>query len=88
MPSSDFIDDIHDPYYEDDVEEVDFYNTPLEYHDWTLWYNNDLMNMWMGVKTYLRDAYLENPMMGSMDYDDFCTFFYEFSSGLSSKRAT
>jgi hypothetical protein len=88
MPSSDFVDDVHDPYYEDTDQEHDIYNTSLEYHDWMTWYGHDLMNMWMGVKMYLRDSYLEKPLMGPMDYDDFCGFFYEFSSQMSSRRAT
>jgi hypothetical protein len=91
MPSTDFVDEPYVNYVEEedgDEEIFDIYNTPLEYHDWITWYNNDLMNMWMGVKMYLRDSYLEKPLMGDMDFDDFCSFFYQFSTKMSSRRAT
>jgi hypothetical protein len=91
MPSSNFVDDYHlqdNPYDEDESDAIDIYNEPLEYVDWTEWYSNDLMNMWMGMKGYLRDSYLEKPMMGDMNLDDFCSFMYTFSSGKSSRRAT
>ena len=92
MPSSDFIDENHlhntDPYEDEEDDHIDIYNVPLEYHDWNMWYGNDLMNMWMGMKGYLRDSYLEKPLMGDMTFDDFCVFFYNFSSQMSSKRAT
>lgn len=88
MPSSDFVDDPYVNEFEDEDEIVDIYNEPLEYHEWVTWYSNDLMNMWMGMKAYLQDSYLEGPMLGAMTLDDFSSFIYSFSSAKSSRRAT
>ena len=91
MPSSDYIDDSHFHHQnmsDDEDDDYDMYNMPLEYHDWTTWYSNDLMNLWMSMCAYLRDSYLERPMRGEMTYDDFCQFFYTYSHRVSSKHAT
>jgi hypothetical protein len=73
----------------DDNEEEDdtIYNQTLEFQDWQVWYSNDLMNMWMGIRMYCEDSYLRKPLMGDMQYIDFCEFVYAFSTGRSSRHA-
>ena len=44
-------------------------------------YSRDLMNMWMSLRTYTRDASINSYVMTEATYDDFCTFLYNFSHG-------
>jgi len=59
-------------------------NLPLMYDDWVTWYSNDLMNLWMGIKTYKEDSGNESYLLDSVDYDDFCEFCYTFSCKMRS----
>ena len=86
MPSTDFVDD--HPYndYSDDDEEPE--PMPLEFQEWLDWYSNDLLNMWMGIRAYRDDTYLNTSLMNYANFNDFCEFVYQFSHGYPSNRAT
>jgi hypothetical protein len=89
MPIIKSSDDYHfHPDPQDDNGDEDIYNMTLDFHRWQEWYQQDLMNMWMGMRGYCEDSYLRGPLMGSMQYDDFCEFVYHFSSKSSSRFAT
>lgn len=90
MPNIKPTDDYHyhpDP-YEDDNGDEDIYDAPLDFLRWQEWYQQDLMNMWMGLRGYCEDSYLRGPLMGGMTYQDFCEFVYHFSSQTPSRFAT
>ena len=59
-------------------------NRPLDFHEWTTWYSNDLMNLWMSIKTYREDTGLSGLFLDQMDWNDFCEFCYNFSCKLPS----
>ena len=59
-------------------------NRPLEYDDWITWYSDDLMNLWMSMKTYREDTGNEFNLLDKMQWTDFCEFCYKFSCKLSS----
>lgn len=59
-------------------------NRPLEYDDWITWYSDDLMNLWMSMKTYREDTGNEFYLLDKMQWPDFCEFCYKFSCKLSS----
>ena len=79
--------DITDENGAGDADE-DIYDMPLDFQRWQEWYQQDLMNMWMGMMGYCDDSYLRGPLMGPMTYHDFCEFVYAFSSRTSSRFAT
>ena len=89
MPIIKSSDDYHfHPDPQDDNGDEDIYDIPLDFQRWQEWYQQDLMNMWMGMRGYCEDSYLRGPLMGSMSYSDFCEFVYYFSSQSSSRFAT
>jgi len=53
----------------------------MEYEYWVDWYSRDLMNMWMSLRTYTRDASISSHVMNYASYSDFCEFLYQFSNG-------
>jgi hypothetical protein len=70
-----------------DVDIDDYYDPHpdrMEYEYWVDWYSRDLMNMWMSLRTYTRDASISSYVMTEATYDDFCTFMYNFSHGYPS----
>ena len=100
MPSTDFVDEnAYNDYSDDDEYEEP---QPLDIQNWMDWYSNDLLNMWMGLRTYREDTYLTSSLMGEASEDtyltsslmgeatfnDFCEFVYRFSHGFKSNRAT
>ncbi len=89
MPIIKSSDDYHfHPDPQDDNGNEDIYDTPLDFLQWQEWYQQDLMNMWMGMRGYCEDNYLRGSLMGGMTYQDFCEFVYHFSSQTSSRFAT
>ena len=48
---------------------------PMSCDDWTTWYSEHLMNMWMSLRAFHEDRYLKVPM----GYTDFCEFAWKFS---------
>tara|TARA_R110002072_G_scaffold13429_1_gene56437 strand:+ start:15785 stop:16045 length:261 start_codon:yes stop_codon:yes gene_type:complete len=86
MPSTDFVDEnAYNDYSDDDEREEP---QPLDIQNWMDWYSNDLLNMWMGLRTYREDTYLTNSLMGDATFHDFCEFVYKFSHGFQSNKAT
>ena len=86
MPSTDFVDEnAYNDYSDDDEYEEP---QPLDIQNWMDWYSNDLLNMWMGLRTYREDTYLTSSLMGEATFNDFCEFVYRFSHGFQSNRAT
>lgn len=70
---------------EDDQEELNIpRNRPLNYDDWITWYSNDILNLWMSIKTYREDTGNQPFLLDQMDWNDFCEFCYNFSSKLPS----
>lgn len=61
---------------------------PLDFETWKDWHSNDIMNMWLSLRTYLTDSVLQNDVMCDADYDDFCEYLYRFSTKFPSKNAT
>ncbi len=86
MPSTDFVDE--HAYNEYSDEEEDTGPEQLDIQNWMDWYSNDLLNMWMGLRTYREDTYLTTSLMGDATFHDFCEFVYSFSHGFPSNRAT
>jgi len=56
----------------DDGQEV---QAPMSCDDWTTWYSEHLLNMWMSLRAFHEDRYLKVPMT----YTDFCEFAWRFS---------
>jgi|DEB0MinimDraft_6_1074348.scaffolds.fasta_scaffold05042_8 hypothetical protein len=54
-------------------------NKPMEYDTWVSWYYNDLMNMWMHMKTYREDTSCSQFILDKGEFEDFCEFCYHFS---------
>lgn len=77
--------DYDDPGVDDDV---DFYDETLEYQDWCEWYRQDLMNMWMGIRTYTEDLYLRPTLLGDMQFDDFCHYIYSYASKCPHRKSS
>ncbi len=69
----------------DTVSSEDDYDTPtrhpLEFQDWSEWFDRDLMNMWMSLRQYREDTYLTGYILRDATFTDFCDFCYQFSHG-------
>lgn len=87
MPSSDYIDTIEYNDLSDEEEDITIYDEPLEYQTWCTWFREDLLNMWMSIRTYAEDSYMRSTLLGPMCFEDFCSFVYSFSSTYPSKKA-
>lgn len=86
MPSSNFVDEhAYEDYSDDEIESEP---VPLDIQNWIDYYSNDLLNMWMGLRTYRQDTYLSSTLMSDATFNDFCEFVYNFSSGFPDRRAT
>jgi hypothetical protein len=81
-------DHYYHPDYTDDNGDEDIYDMHLDFLQWQEWYQQDLMNMWMGMRGYCDNSYLRGTLMGGMEYNDFCEFVYYFSTQASSRHAT
>lgn len=60
---------------QDDVPE----NEPLDFHDWTTFYSDHLLNMWNMLCEYRKTTASKNVLMCFSDYWDFCEFCYSKS---------
>lgn len=86
MPSSNFVDEhAYEDYSDDEIESE---SVPLDIQNWMDYYSNDLLNMWMGLRTYRQDTYLSSTLMSDATFNDFCEFVYNFSHGFPDRRAT
>lgn len=88
MPSSDFIDDYTYNDYSDEEEEFETTPEQLDIQNWTDWYSNDLLNMWMGLRAYREDSGLSHALMSMANFSDFCEFVYNFSHKFPDRHAT
>jgi hypothetical protein len=86
MPSSNFVDEHAYEDYSDDEEEQE--QVPLDIQNWMDYYSNDLLNMWMGLRTYRQDTYLSHALMSDATFNDFCEFVYRFSHRFPDRHAT
>ncbi len=86
MPSSNFVDEHAYEDYSDDEEEQE--HVPLDIQNWMDYYSNDLLNMWMGLRTYRQDTYLSHALMSDATFNDFCEFVYRFSHRFPDRHAT
>jgi len=59
----------------DDDPTADSLPTRLNVDDWTTWYSEHLMNMWMSIREYHEVRYAVIPF----GYTDFCEFSWRFS---------
>lgn len=92
MVWSQYIEDVkstqseHDPRDSSDDEELIIpHNKPLDYDTWCTWYSNDLMNLWMSMKTYREDSGNAHCFLDEIDYYSFSRYCYHHSSKLRSK---
>lgn len=87
MVWSGWVEEAHD--IENEPVEIDDYedhNTPeqMAFEDWCEWFERDLMNMWMSLRTYGQDAGTSSYILDSAQFNDFCWFAYSFSHGYPS----
>jgi len=57
----------------------------LTFDEWTAWYSNDLLNMWMSLTAYREDSGSSEYILNEIDFNRFCEFCYESSSKIRSK---
>ena len=72
--------------YSDGDGDGDDYNEPqgkLTVDEWTTWYSEDLMNMWMSLTQYREDSGRKHAIMKNASYTDFCEFCYYSSHGFA-----
>ena len=55
----------------------------LTVDEWTTWYSEDLMNMWMSLTQYREDSGRKHAIMKNASYTDFCEFCYHSSHGFA-----
>ena len=67
--------------YFDGDQEIEFPPCKMDIDDWTTWFSNDLMKMWMSLRQYREDASISNYIMPYATYSDFCDFCYQMSHG-------
>jgi hypothetical protein len=75
-------------YYEDafngeealDDHDLDDEPEPLDPESWMDWNSEHLLNMWMSLRQYREDNYVNNTMMNLATFNDFCHFVMRFSS--------
>jgi hypothetical protein len=82
MDDSHLVQGEHNEYDGDDID--DYYDPnpePMTFQEWTDWYSRDLLNMWMSLRTYVRDASVSSYVMSEASYSDFVEFLYTHSSG-------
>lgn len=65
-------------------EEYDDPRGALSIDDWTTWYSEDLMNMWMSLTQYREDSGRKHCILKGASYTEFCEFCYYFSPGFAS----
>lgn len=65
---------LDDPSPGDDDDELIL--DPESWHDW---HSEDLLNMWMGLRAYLEDRYMDKTLMPRATFHDFCEFVRFFS---------
>ena len=60
----------------DDDSVDEFFLEPEEWHDW---HSEHVLNMWMSLRQYLEDNYMNNLLMDRASFHDFAEFVRQFS---------
>lgn len=63
-------------YDDDDYDEDD---QELDAESWEDWHSEHILNMWMSLRQYLADNYLDHQLMTRVGYPDFVRFVRENS---------
>jgi hypothetical protein len=63
--------------FSDDDGEIP--NHPMTVDEWTTWFSQDLLNMWMSLRAYREDSGTFHDILKNATYTDFCEFCYYFS---------
>lgn len=64
------------PPQDDQDDDGELILDPESWHDW---HSEDLLNMWMGMKAYLEDRYMDQTIMNKATFHNFCEFVRFFS---------
>ena len=70
----DVVEETHDDDYTFDT------NAPLHVEDWSEWYSDDLLNMWMLLRRYLDDTGLGTRILNNGSMNAFVHFLYAHSN--------
>lgn len=62
-----------------DEEEVAEEYGPLHPEDWMDFNSTHLLNMWMSLRQYREENYINNTILNFATYNDFCHFVMNFS---------
>lgn len=67
--------------YESDEEREYAINTqrPLHVEDWSVYYSDELLNMWLNMRQYLQNTGLSTRILRNAELSDFIEFCYMFS---------
>lgn len=60
-------------------QDDDVQDEPLDAESWEIWNSEHLLNMWMGLRSYLEDTGINNTVMQKATYNDFLQFIHDFS---------
>ena len=60
----------------------EIYDEPMKFHDWVGYYGDDLHNMWWNLNNYLASSGAAIYMLNMCDFNTFCDFCYNTSSGM------
>ena len=77
MVSEYYYDDVHGEDASDSNSDDDS-NEPLDYQDWSTIYNQELWDMWYGMKEYLDNRYTYDANVNLFEKVQPDDFFYEF----------
>jgi hypothetical protein len=70
-----------------DTDAVDFFTEPpppdqykMDIDEWTIWYSNDLYNMWSILRQYAKNSGQGSWLLKNARFPDFAEWCYESSS--------
>jgi hypothetical protein len=66
--------------YAYDEETYDEEDQDLDPESWEDWHSEHILNMWMSLRQYLEDNYMNNLLMNRATFPDFVRFVRENSS--------
>ena len=80
--NNEYRDDIlysEDAFEPQEVDESDDHELILDPQSWEDWHSEDLLNMWMSIRTYLQDRGMNNTLLKTANFNNFCEFVRFFS---------
>lgn len=80
--NSEYRDDVlyaEDAFEPQDVDEQEDHELILDPQSWEDWHSEDLLNMWMSLRTYLQDRGMSNTLLTTASFNNFCEFVRFFS---------